>query len=429
MSRESEESREKLIKRLAADYERKLRERLVVGPQTFDDIEKQAQVIGESVKGTLVDEISKDCGSGYVGSRAFCACGRVGNYKQMRERHVIGLHGVTRVNRACYYCPHCRQGFSPLDKTLNLGPGQCSRATQALIARFCSFLPFNLAAQEMEIVCGVKLSATTIQRYAKQIGQNLQRDWDRRQELLRLGKVPTCAKRPSRLYGSMDGAVIHVGGQWREAKLGAVYQRASGGGIDCAHYYATMGNSEEFGPKFTTLAYQNGAQYCRDIAMVADGAKWIWQVVGKRFPRSVQVLDYYHVTEHLWEAADARFGPGSPLGAAWMEQQKALLLSDGIADVISNVEGWAARKLMDRDIKRKLAAYLTEHKKRATYETFAKNGYHIGSGIIEAGCKTVVKARMGGAGMRWETKGAEAMLHICAHWRSSGQSDFMRYTS
>ena len=425
----TEESREEVIKRLVSAYEAKLRNDLVVGPQTFDDIEEQAQVIGESVKDLIVDEVSKECGSGYTGTRALCSCGDRGKFKQYRVREVIGLHGVTRIERACYYCCACGHGFSPLDATLSLGSGQCSRRVQSLIARFCSYLPFSLAASELEMVCGVKLSATTIQRYAKQIGENLQRDWNGRQELLRLGKVPALTRRPSRLYGSMDGAFVHVGGEWREAKLGAVYQRADNGGIDCAHYYATMGTSEEFTPKFATLAYQNGAQYCRDIAMVADGAPWIWQVIGKRFPNSVQVLDYYHMTQHLWGLADARFGPASEAGKAWMEQQKELLLSDGINDVIANVQSCQVRTRLHCEVKRKLIAYLMEHRHRTTYQTFLKKGYHIGSGIIEAGCKTVVKARMGGTGMRWEPKGAEAMLQVCAHWRSSGDNDFFRYTN
>lgn len=425
---ESEELREQAIKRLVSEYEAKLRKRLVLGPQTFDDIEEQAQIIGESIKESIVEEITKDCGSGYAGTRALCNCGQVGKYKQTRPRVVIGLHGVTRIDRACYYCSGCRNGFSPLDQQLGLGSGQCSRRVQALMARFSSFLPFELAAREIETICGIKLSATTIQRYVKQIGARLQSEWDRRQAELRLGRVPACAEKPSRLYASMDGAIIHVGGEWREAKLGAVYRR-SDVGVAWAHYYATMESSAKFGPKLRTLAFRHGAQHCRDLAVVADGAPWIWQEVGKFFPQSVQVLDYYHVTQHLWELSDVRFGPASELGRAWMDEQKALLLSDQVDRVISNVEEWQARKLIHRDIKRKLVAYLTAHHKRMAYQTFAKQGYHIGSGIIEAGCKTVVKSRMGGAGMRWEPQGAEAMLQICAHWRSSEATDFMPYTN
>ena len=113
MPKDTEESREELIKRLVSAYESKLRTDLVTGPQTFDDIEEQAQVIGEAMKELIVDEVTKDCGNGYVGTRAQCSCGRRGKFKQYRLRDVIGLHGVTRILRACYYCSKCAEGFSP----------------------------------------------------------------------------------------------------------------------------------------------------------------------------------------------------------------------------------------------------------------------------------------------------------------------------
>lgn len=159
------------------------------------------------------------------------------------------------------------------------------------------------------------------------------------------------------------------------------------------------------------------------------GAEWIWQEVGKHFPQSVQVVDYYHVTEHLWEYARARFGEGTPDGADWMKTQKERLLADRAQQVIADVSAWSSGKEQGREIQRKLVGYLGKHQGRLRYKTFREAGYHIGSGVAESGCKNVVQQRMKGPGMRWSHAGAEAQLHLCAHWKSVDGRDFSEYTA
>jgi hypothetical protein len=58
------------------------------------------------------------------------------------------------------------------------------------------------------------------------------------------------------------------------------------------------------------------------------------------------------------------------------------------------------------------------------YQTFREQGYHIGSGVAEAGCKAVVQARLKGPGMRWTGAGAEAMLHLRCAVCSTERPDF-----
>jgi hypothetical protein len=113
-------------------------------------------------------------------------------------------------------------------------------------------------------------------------------------------------------------------------------------------YSATLANSATnsaaFGKRLRVLAHLCGADRCRDLAVVADGAAWIWQETGKYFPRSVQVLDYYHATQHLWAYAQARFGERSQTSEDWMALQKTRLLSDESSSVIADVASWHPRK-------------------------------------------------------------------------------------
>jgi len=422
------EARRKAIDRLTEDFRRRLESQLDISPHTLDEIEHQAYDIGKETVESVRKEIVKKQGDGHKGSKASCSCGSPARFVGRRKRQIVTMSGVHLLARACYHCQRCRRIFSPLDRQLDLLDQGCSRWVMATSVRFCSFLPFQLAARELEAICDIRLAASTLERYCLHVGNNLKDDWSRKERLLWCNDVSMGAHRPKQLQLSMDGAIIFVGGEWREAKLGVVYER-KGEHVEHARYYATMAKSSVFGRKMRTLAHEGGTGRCAKVGIVADGGAWIWQEAGKHFPQSVEILDYYHATEHLWQVANAQFGEGTSAAKEWMSLQEQALLDDRIADVIAAVATWKARKLMDQEIKRKVGAYLITHEHRMRYKTLKADGWHIGSGVMESGCKCVVKARMGGAGMRWSEKGAEAMLHISAHWRSYGGGDFHNYVN
>jgi hypothetical protein len=290
-------------------------------------------------------------------------------------------------------------------------------------------MSFELAARELDAVCGIRLSSTTVQTYSKKIGERIATEWNAVMTKALARTLTPSGLRVKRLYVSMDGVMAHIGGEWREVKLGATYQRAHSGRACHTHYYASLEQSHIFGPKMRLLAHLNGADSCSDIAIVADGAPWIWQETGKHFPRCTQVLDYYHATEHLTALAEARFGANTTEAKVWLKQQKERFHSDKVGEVIQDIQAWKPRKEAKKKIKRTTTQYFEEHQHRMLYETLSAAGYYIGSGIIEAGAKTVVKARMGGAGMRWEETGAIAMMHMSATWKSAGHETFFKYTA
>jgi hypothetical protein len=422
-------AREEQIQRILKQVEENLRRNLKRGVRPLDEIELEVEEIGETIKETITKEVVEECGSGYIGSRALCGCGCRSRYAGKRTRQMITLHGVIPICRAYYYCSRCKKGFCPLDVDLQLSGNQCSRSVQSLIARFCSYLPFAIAAQELEIVCGILLSATTLQHYAQQIGSRIEDEWEHREQQVLSNRAPSSGQRPKRVHTSMDGAFAHIGGEWHEVKLAATYQRNLSGGVHSTRYYGSVDISREFGPKVRTLAHFSGADRCADIQMVADGAPWIWQETGKYFPTSVQTLDYYHAAQHLSEAAEARYARGTQAFKDWLSHLKSLVLDDQVDAAAKEIEAWKPRKKSKLETKRKVLNFLKTHRHRMKYKTLKEQGYHIGSGVMEAGCKTVVKARMAGTGMRWEQKGAQAIIHLCAHWRSCDSDNFKRYTS
>jgi hypothetical protein len=430
-TKQDETKQEEAVQEILRRVEQTVRRKLSIGGHTLDEIEDQSQSIGEEVKRIIEEETFHADGTGYSGTHLPCGRGHRARYVGLRSRQLVTRSGCRSWRRAYYHCHLCGQGWCPQDQTLGLGRGQCSRQVQALIARFSSYLPDRVAAQELEAVCGVKLSTRTVQTYSRQVGGRIAKEWAKWQSVRESEDLPASALPavPSRLHVTMDGVMVHVDGAWHEAKLGGVYQTNGKGVAVQTRYSATLANSAAFGKRVRVLAHLSGADRCRDVAVVADGAAWIWQETGKHFPQSVQVLDYYHVTQHLWATAHAQFGEGSAAASAWMEEQKTRLLADEADKVIASVASWHPRSEAKRKVREQLLGYLGEHQARLRYKTFSEAGYHIGSGVAEAGCKNVVQARMKGAGMRWKQAGAEAMLHLCSTWKSAGATDFYRFTA
>lgn len=427
-SKTPEQLREERIARILRSVEEQLRRELPDSPQTLDDIERSAEQLGEQIKREIQHEMLDLCGTGYRGKAIPCSCGGTARFKTVSVRSVVTLHGEEPVARAYYYCSVCRSGRYPIDDVLRLGTGQCSTHVRALACRFASYLPFALAARELELVCGVKLSPSSVQRIAKQTGKELAREWEGRVQCTatqRQQQVEKLKQVPSQLHVSMDGVMAHVDGAWREVKLGVCYERASEKGPTRASYYATLSNSHKFGKGLRTLAEMAGEPRCRQVAVVADGSDWIWRETGKHFTQRVQILDFFHVCEHLWALANAHFGDGSPEASAWVHAQKVRLLENKVADVLSDIRAWQPLTYAAEETRRKELAYLAKHAHRMRYKTFRDAGYHIGSGVMESSCRWVVQQRMKGSGMRWSTDGAESILQLRTAWCSRSHADLI----
>ena len=424
---------EEHIQRLIREFEKRLRQEIPTRPealpQTLDQIEQVAERLGQEVKHKIQKELLEMAGTGYVGKTSLCACQRLARYVAGYKKQVVTRCGAATLWRAYYYCGACRKGFCPLDARLGTGRGACSAAVRALLSRFASYLPYRTAAAEMQTICGVRLCASTVRREAQAVGRALERDWQEKVQQVRDNKAKVPAHRPSWLHLSMDGVLIFVDGQWREVKCAVAYESGHdeaghAQAVERASYYATLAPSRDFGPRVRTLAYLAGSGRCPRVAMVADGAEWIWQETGKHLPKSVQILDFYHACEHLWLVARARFGEGSEAATAWMGQQKQGLLDDKVDRVVAGIEDWQPTKQAQQEVRRQVLAYLRAHAHRMLYGTLAAKGWHIGSGVVEAACKAVVQGRMKGAGMRWSQKGAESMLHLRSAWCSREHADF-----
>jgi hypothetical protein len=147
------------------------------------------------------------------------------------------------------------------------------------------------------------------------------------------------------------------------------------------------------------------------VVKVADGAPDNWSYLSETLPFGDEVLDFYHAAEHLGAALGAAYGEGTPT-----YQERLETLSEVLRDApegVDTVIGALCRLRMRyprRQAIHKALAYFREHRQRMRYGDLRAQNLPIGSGVVEAACKTLVSQRLKRSGMRWRTAGGQAIL-------------------
>jgi hypothetical protein len=129
----------------------------------------------------------------------------------------------------------------------------------------------------------------------------------------------------------------------------------------------------------------------------------------------VQIVDLWHAREHVWKVARAVFGPNTPQASAWAEHACSLLVEGKIEDLVEEIvlfppmppEPGAFRSVPDSE-----RDDFIRNAGRMRYPAFRAQGIHVGSGIAEAGGKTLVSTRAKRTGMRWTPEGLDAVLAV-----------------
>lgn len=239
--------------------------------------------------------------------------------------------------------------------------------------------------------------------------------------------VPGEAKRSSVMGVAMDGAMVNVRQEgWKELKVGCVFdvevrptpERETGDRVDLAHavrnsYVAHLGGPDRFGPLVWAEARQRAWTKARETVAVGDGAAWVWNLVGEHFYDSRQVVDWYHATTHLHQAADLLHGEGTPASRQWFKDQETLLFEGQAEQIAAGLRAAAKTKRRIAAQLRREAGYFEDNTRRMQYLETREDGFPIGSGMVESGCKQY-RARFAGPGMRWSRPGLERLLPVRA---------------
>ena len=355
------------------------------------------------------------------GGEIQCKCGGKAVFKQYRS-HEIGtiLPGKTaRINAAYYVCESCRAGTTPLLMELGTDGDGASVALQELTVLAGVMAPFEEASDLLARFSGIGVSGSRIQTRLIEEGKALM---ETGMESLEIRDDTLCV--------AIDGGMVHVDNRWQEVKLGVIYGEderieVSEGRrkLVSRDVVAVRGGPEDFHVAFESRFKCDPVNL--DVVVLADGAKWIWNVAAELFPNRIEILDYYHAAEHLWLCASELFGENSQDAACWVEVQKERLFENGVRSVIDELV--PLRHRFKRGRKRQaldnFKGYLESNAHRMLYKTFLEQGHPIGSGPVESAVKHVVQCRMKRPGTHWKSEGADAMLCLRCLLRSSGQWD------
>ena len=271
--------------------------------------------------------------------------------------------------------------------------------------------PYDASCKHLRKEHRIALSKRTIENVMQTVGESwLEADRQVGQDHRDLTR-PIASEFPAeRCCVFADGVMAHVDGAWHEVRLGTI--RSDAGAATLKSNVARLCDVESFGQDLQTRALQCGYGEAKLRAFIADGAKWIWRMADRQFSTCIQILDFYHVCEHLCQCANVLFGEGTDAATEWAWRMKGLLRAGLVDEALDELRRDRSRSNAKTEAKRQLRGYLRNNRTRMDYPRYEALGLPIGSGEVEAQCKATVQHRCKQAGMRWGRRGIEALLRV-----------------
>ncbi|HTP69165.1 MAG TPA: ISKra4 family transposase [Dongiaceae bacterium] len=369
-----------------------------------------------------------------------CCCGHHAQYQEIRCRPVLTIVGPVRISRPYYLCSQCHVGQFPVDVELDIENTEFSPGVRRMQALVGQQAPFAHGREQMQLLAGLEVTTKSVERTAEAIGDDIvQREQEEIQEALQLD-LPVIVGEPIPiLYVQMDGTGVPVvkkeilGRQGktegqpahtREVKLGCVFTQTTwdkeGYAIrdpDSTTYTGAIETAVEFGKRIYLEAWKRGWSRAHKKVVIGDGAEWIWALVAEHFPEAIQIVDFYHARQHLWELVHQLYPHEEVQQKAWMKvHQKRLLDKGKIEKLVGALRSINTSNPQMAEKIRTEADYFERNALRMRYPKFRRQHLFVGSGVIEAGCKTVIGSRLKQSGMFWTVRGANAILALrCSH--------------
>jgi hypothetical protein len=205
----------------------------------------------------------------------------------------------------------------------------------------------------------------------------------------------------------------------REVKLGCVFTQQSTDeqnhplrDPDSTTYLSSFVTAQDFGPMIRAEAVRRGMALASVVVLLGDGAPWIWEIARTCFDFAVQIVDFFHACQHLTALAEALFGSATEQAQEYQARWRAYLEVDQVQALMAEATRWLDHPGAAVEPARKQIGYFDTNQSRMLYGSYRSEGYFIGSGVIEAGCKTVVGQRVKQSGMLWSVSGADNVLSV-----------------
>lgn len=369
-----------------------------------------------------------------------CSCGSQAHYLELRSKPLLTAVGKVEVTRPYYLCSHCHTGQFPADVELDIAHTEFSPGVRRMQAVVGQEAPFDHGRQQMKLLADLEVTTKAVERTAEAIGENIAaREQDEIQRAVQLDLpivigepipilyiqmdgtgVPVVKKETVGRQGKTDGQPSHT----REVKLGCVFTQTTWDkegfarrDPDSTTYTGAIETAAEFGKRIYLEAWKRGWSRAHKKVVMGDGAEWIWNHADQHFPDAVQIVDLYHARQHLWQLAHQLYANDQVKQKAWMKVHQKRLLDKGKIEQL--VAALRALPCTNPEVAEKIrleAEYFARNAERMRYPAFRRQHLFVGSGVIEAGCKTVIGSRLKQSGMFWTVRGANAIIALrCCH--------------
>jgi len=393
--------------------------------KSLSEMEQGLKAVMQEVGGEALGQWLAAQAPRYPAQEVRCPhCGGQAHYVRWREAMSITLLGRVRYRRPYYECAGCQRGHCPLDDALEIAPGQMSEEVRQVAAVLGANLSFARSSELLQRVAHLTLSPNSIRTATQQMGQRVldqeAQQWAESQDLQAQHQHRRATDKPRRLYGSLDGFMVHLEGEWHEMKAGSWWQVTADQRAADITYYTDWQPAAEFSALTWATGFQRLADQADELIFVADGADWIWRIVEEHFPHAVQIVDWYHALSYIRAVAQAAF-TDEPPRQVWLKEQQTALWHGQRAKVFHACRSQAA--LAPEPVKRALT-FFAHQRARMRYDRYRAAGYQIGSGTMESGCKQLGQGRLKIAGAQWGERGARLVAKARAAYLS-GQWDVL----
>jgi hypothetical protein len=385
---------------------------------------------------------------GHFFEQEYCDCPVCGKnikcWNKEVKRKVKNLGGSFELFRPYFYCRTCGKGFYPLDEALGLAPSPIQYDIQDLEAWLSSELPFKTAEEAYRRTTGESLSDNHMHETVNRIADCVEildvcptkAEIEQKIDEIAEGRF----RRPVMML-AIDGAHVPTRpepspwkgergrGGWKEAKGFRLYLID---GKRIVHLISWHQVQDDKGLARGLLAIKKAGLIPEDkirLCIIGDGADWIWNRALEIFPSAKIVLDFFHCSEHLHEAANVQYGKGTLEARESVEANLTRLFNNDLDHVIADLRTIEPVSSVAEAKINGVIGYLLKHEEGVEYGKARRGGYHIGSGAIESANKFIGHVRIKRSGASWYPSYANNILKLrCAKYNGTYDRIIKKYT-
>ena len=361
-----------------------------------------------------------------------CPCGQRMSSRGRRGKGLLTTLGRVPFARSFYQCAPCSQGRFPDDERLDIVQTTYSPGVRRLMARAGSQSPFAQAAEDLRCYAGLRVEAREVERVAEAVGRQVEQWLSAQQErsLPSVGTSTPAVASAAKFYISFDGTGVPVrkdelvgrrgkqaegSARTREAKLGCVFTQV---GLDqegypqrdphSTTYVGAIESSTLFGWRIYAEALRRGLEQAKTVVVLTDGARYNHTIIQTHFPEAVPIVDWFHAYEHLTALAQILWGQEAQAPKAWRDRLEA----GDIGRLVRQVGKQLPASAPSKKSMLKQWRYFENNAPQMRYAEYREKKFFVGSGVVEAGCRTVIGERLKQSGMRWSVDGANAIIAL-----------------